>query len=451
VTSPPTFDAAIRRLAPLDPVAASDARSVAGWLACVDDDPRHVTLADLQRFLWLELPRKWLMTDHDEWVRIAESTARLFEILERPGYASLCRSKTTADVLEAHSRSDSAGLKAFRTALHDSGVEPQDLADFVWGSYFGLEEAHARQWVENGLETAMQAGRFTVKVGNWRSLRTKTTAELLDEPHPGYLGQSWRSVIITERLASWVGMTRQAASLSTMRASAANMVLHPIAVPDDAAELLEPVLWICDRLREGGCKLTARGNLARVFVHAVATERDWWSFRPLPRSEEEFFELSTLHAWLRSSRLAQHESGRLMLTVPGIGSSSKIGNTWTRLATTVAGSKDFDRAAFETMILPILSNDGCAWADALQAATAALSEYGWHTGPQRDQPATGPLTELVVASAVHTGFGRLRLLGGIIEEGDWRERTIRLTPTGRAFVLTYLRDRAAGPQHAATR
>jgi hypothetical protein len=42
---------------------------------------------------------------------------------------------------------------------------------------------------------------------------------------------------------------------------------------------------------------------------------------------------------------------------------------------------------------------------------------------------------------------RLNLLGMTIENDDWKNRQIELTPIGRVMVLAWLRNLATGPCH----
>ena len=184
-----SIEAAIAWLMLTEPDHADTARHVAGWLAGGDDvdDPGELTLAGLQQFLWYGLALKWMIEPGDREV-VVEAAARPFEVLDRPRYVALCRSALTGSVLDAYDRSEAAGLKAFRAALKDSPVEPPDLADFVWGSRMGLEEACARSYVESGLEAALNADRFEAGVGMWRATRARITAGLLDTQRAGYFG-----------------------------------------------------------------------------------------------------------------------------------------------------------------------------------------------------------------------------------------------------------------------
>ncbi|MBW3643526.1 MAG: hypothetical protein KY447_11490 [Actinobacteria bacterium] len=101
-----------------------------------------ITQERLQHFLWYGLPMKWL-TDTDHHRRIVAALARAFDFLDLPRYAALCRSHTTAQVLDAYERSDGEGKKAFLTADAASGIHPPDIDELEWGSVMGMEESTA--------------------------------------------------------------------------------------------------------------------------------------------------------------------------------------------------------------------------------------------------------------------------------------------------------------------
>ena len=130
-------------------------------------------------------------------------------------------------------------------------------------------------------------------------------------------------------------------------------------------------------------------------------------------------------------RLAQREGDRLLLTIAGLDAHTNIADVWRRLVTHVGGRRDFDRAAFETVMLTVLATgDGCSWRDAVEHATVALGEAGWRTGPAGDPPTSSNV-------AYGAGYGKrvLHLLGGLVDDEDWTTSVVHLTPAGRALVL----------------
>ena len=112
----------------------------------------------------------------------------------------------------------------------------------------------------------------------------------------------------------------------------------------------------------------------------------------------------------------------------------------------LAGGGDFEQAAFEAcMLIVVAANGPVSRTLMVTDAARALAECGWQTGP-KGRP-TEPVGEQQVSNAFTTGIRRLNLLGMTIENDDWKNRQIKLTPTGRIMVLAWLRNLATGPRH----
>ena len=158
------------------------------------------------------------------------------------------------------------------------------------------------------------------------------------------------------------------------------------------------------------------------------------------------WQLHELHTLTKKTRLAQREGTRLMPTVAGIASRSKPHQTWRRIVEHLAGGGDFEQAAFEACMLIVVAANGPVSQELVVTESAqALAEYGWQTGP-KGRP-TEPVGEQQVSYAFAKGVRRLILLGMTIENDDWKNRQIELTPIGRGMVLAWLRNLATGPRH----
>jgi hypothetical protein len=121
----PLIAEALTKLQPEDAEAARDAEAALGSLTW-GEGLAVITQERLQYFLGYGLPMKWL-TDTDHHRRIVAALARAFDHLDLPRYAALCRSQTTAAVLDAYERSDAEGKKAGRKADAASGIRPPDI------------------------------------------------------------------------------------------------------------------------------------------------------------------------------------------------------------------------------------------------------------------------------------------------------------------------------------
>lgn len=330
--------------------------------------------------------------------------------------------------------------------MKTSMVKPVDSDRLVWGSMFGLKEALARDAVQNALEDALVTGRVVRGRQGWRAAQKAVVDEVLDSDHPTELARSWLTSITTERLSSWIGDTRRSPALTALRSGVANQLLAPIMPPEAVVEVLEPVLWFCDELCAGGIDLTQKGFVGQKFVQRTSTERGWWTFHGMPRAETDVWQLHELHTLTKKTRLAQREGTRLMPTLAGIESRSKPHQTWGRIVEQLAGGGDFEQAAFEAcMLIVVAANGPVSRTLMVTDAAQALAEHGWQTGP-KGRP-TEPVAEQQVSYAFTTGIRRLSLLGRTIDNDDWTNRQIELSPTGRLLVLAWLRNLVTGPRH----
>ena len=443
---PGSISAALRALTAKDAPAADHARHAIGWIIGDSDvdDPAAVTLAGVERFVWYDLAVKWMMPDEDKPPVIA-ALARVFDLLDRPLCADVCRSPLTAEVQAAWALSPQAGRKAFERAMKTSMVEPVDTDRFGWGSMFGLNEAMARDRVQIALEDALVTGRLVRGRQGWRAVQKAVVDDVLDSDHPTEPAQSWLTSIVTERVSTWVGDARRSPTLTAIRSQVANQLLTPIVPPVDVTEVLEPLVWFCDELCSGGIDLTQKGFLGQKFVQRTATERGWWTYRGTPRTETDVWQLHELHTLAKATRLAMREGARLTATIAGIESRSKPHQTWSRVVDHLAGRNEFDQAAFEACMLIVIAANGPVSHNATVGnAARALAEYGWKTGP-KGHP-TEPVGERQVSYSFAHGVRRLNLFGMTVENDDWKNRQIDLTPTGRILVLGWLRNLATGPR-----
>jgi hypothetical protein len=97
------------------------------------------------------------------------------------------------------------------------------------------------------------------------------------------------------------------------------------------------------------------------------------------------------------------------------------------------------------MLIVVAANGPVSQTPMVTDAAQALAESGWKTGP-KGRP-TEPVGERQVSYAFTTATRRLHLLSLAIENDDWKNRQIELTPNGRLMVLAWLRNLATGPRH----
>ncbi|GBD85421.1 hypothetical protein BMS3Abin02_01828 [bacterium BMS3Abin02] len=428
---------ALAELKAVDSDLARTAESVVEWLTA-GEGVEVIDLAGLLRFAWYELPTKWSGPSglHS---RALEAAAELFDRLDLPRYAAVCRSSETAKILEAYARSSREGFKAFQVAYRRSGVDPPHLDDFAWGEVMGFEEAAARGTAEGALEEALTEGRLTPGASGWKTVAMEVTAGVLDSPHRTLPGQTHRSVILTERLDDWLRRAEgRSPNLHALRSHCVNRLLHPVPVPVDVAERMEPITWFLDSVEEK-TQLTQAGYLPTAMVREAWDRFDWnlgWTDRP-PHSEIEVVQLYELHRLLRRLGAVRRRGRDLHLSRLGRRMREDLEAAWRAVA---AGLSDgeWPRAVAEVFTLLLL--DGERRDRELEAqASAILGNVGWRTDGE-------PPDTRAVASTWWVTRRPLAALGGVDREGDWTSPLTRLTGFGEATLLEQIRAEATGPR-----
>ncbi len=418
-----------------DPGLAMDAEAVLGSLTW-GEGIEVITREGVQQFLWYTLPLKFLV-DVEDHHRIARAAAVLLQRLGLDRYAEIARSPATHEILDAYTRSDAEGFAAYRRAQEASGIEPPDLDDLSWGSVMGIEEARAMSAVASALELAIYRGELHPGSRGWRSIQRRIAASALDADHPVIPGQSWRTVVLTERLEQWT--STRVDGLARLRKSVANGLLHPVE-PDVAAiaAAVEPFTWLLAAIGDG-VQATQKGNLSREFVRSVALKRGWWDLPGQPNREEEVLPLHLLHALGRTTNALRRRGRRIGLTKTGRAITADPVFAWRSFIMAMTRD-DFERQALEIIFLVLLDSDEVLRTDVLHGVAAHLAtEMGWRTG-------ASSIDAYKLANGVWLPRRWLLLFGMLLEEGPWDAQTSELTDVGRITALTFLRQVATGPR-----
>lgn len=399
-----------------------------------------ITQEGVQQFLWYTLPRKFLC-DHSERVELAAAAAVLLDRLSLSRYAQIARSKTTQEVLGAYARTDAQGLAAFRRAQDGSGIQPPDLDRFRWGAVMRPDEAAASHAVAVALERAIVAGELVPGARGWKESQRGVAARALDDAHPDIPGQSWRTAVLTERLAHWTSVRVE--ELARHRSAIANKLLHPVDPPPDVAERLDPFTWFLARVGDG-VPATQTGNLGRDFVREVAAERGWWDFdlHGPPHTETDVWRIHLLHGLGRSTHALRRRGRTIALTRAGRAMAAEPSHAWRALIRALTDD-NFRRAAYEARLLWLLASGGPVDHDELDVFTASiLTDLGWRTGDR------APVLPGDVGYDTWITRSAFNLFGLEIEQGPWRSRTVELTDAGRVTALAFLREVATGPRRS---
>jgi hypothetical protein len=430
------YDAAMAEMIRDDPDAATLAGGVYEWVAG-EDGIDAISLSNVQRFAWYDVSVKWLIEDSER-SDVLAAGATLFDALGLDRYASVLRSSQTAEIVAAHERSDEEGLKAFRKAFEESGINPPDLGDFQWGDMSAIEEASAHEAVMQALEHAMDDGRMTPGTRGWRSTAKAITQEVLDSPHPEIPGQSWRSAILTERAHSWLRILEgRSRELQSLLSETVNRLLSPILPPSDLEEHLAPATWFLDYVGDG-LKMTGAGFLPTAMVRDAADRFGWdkgWSNDP-PKKESDSRELMTMHQLLLDAGGVRHRKGDVMRTKIGSEMAENAEYAWRTIA---ASLTPYEWLASVAQIYTLLLLDGEDEEDVLCGrARAILIDYGYRSGDE-------PPDQWAVKGAWRHVSNPLKVLDGLIESGHYPSSTITLTPFGEATLLERLRLDITGP------
>jgi hypothetical protein len=439
-------NAALARLRERDEDLGREAEDVYGTLTW-GEGPGQIRQAGVQNWLWYQVPTKYITDEEGYMGALAAAAAALFDELGLDAYAALCRSEVTAGVHAAFDRSDADGFKAMRKAMDGSGIGPPDLDDFAWGEVMGMDEALARTAVEDTLEAAIAEGDLVVGGRGWRARQQEITAARLDRDHSDRPGQSWRTIIVTERIGEWVRSAEtRSEQVGRRRAGIANQLLHPLSPPDNIEKHLAPVMWLLDLFGDEQ-PLTQAGYLNRPFVVRVHEQHPWedeYSTDRPPRTETDVMVLHRLRAWLEGVGALRKRGKVLRRTARGASMATDASTAWEVLIGHITADA-WDRFVIETAAIVLLQQDRpMPPRDLYEQLASDAAELGWRTTDShglRREPSASDVTHAFYAS-----WPLLELFGFVTEHGDWRNRTVSIPPEGRSTMLAIVRAGAAGPR-----
>jgi hypothetical protein len=141
---------------------AQAAEAVLEWLGWAGEGPLLLRRYDVQQFAWYTLLRKFLtgLEDKRETAELVALTLDHLGDIAR-GYAEVCRSPATDELLCASELEDPTAGHRFRELMKASGIEPPDTDLLAWGRVMGFDEARVRDQVATALEQAIEDGRLT--------------------------------------------------------------------------------------------------------------------------------------------------------------------------------------------------------------------------------------------------------------------------------------------------
>lgn len=440
MTAPdPLIARVVAAMKAVDRDRGADAEGALEWLTA-GEGPAVITQARLQEFLWYYLPTRWMMGT-GEHRAVADALAEALELLGLPRYAAICRSATTAAVLDAYEQSISRGKAAFRKAFRASGIEPPDLPDFVWGPVMGPHEAHAHDAVAGLLEMAVAAGDLVPGRRGRQKEREELVRTHLSLARVELGGASFLDMIRAERLEHWLSRHNRGRVWPHLLPELAPLLGRPHPPPADAADdPLPPLRWLLGRLLEGQA-LTQTDNLNRAFVQEASTHFGWSdaTFFGPPHCEDELVPLRLTHDLAQRMKALRRRGKAIYLSPKGRALLADPGAMWCAAAAQLLPRHGFGAAvgevalALPAVVGPMTGTDICA------RVQEAVADLGWH-----DRDTGAPPDERAVRSGLTAPFNLLDALN--LLTGRRRARLgAELTPTGRAFSLQALHTRATGP------
>lgn len=426
-------------LADLNPASADLARSAVGRMLPKGAVLTDLSQAELQDFLWHQLPLKWL-GETKELHEIAWSLADLFAAAGLERYAALCRSPLTHRLVDAWQDDDpEPARKAMAEAVKASGVDPPDTSVMRWGTVLGAAEHAARRRVSQALEQAVDAGELLPGQRGWKQVAARITEVSLVLPRLDLRGATLLQAVEGERGESW------AAEHPEVRRDLLTQMLPllscEVAVPAAAGVCLMPLRWLLERIGDG-VMLTQAGWLPKALVLEANDTFDWCDpFGGAVRSETDLPELGTLSELARRTRLITKKGRKVFLSAKGRRALGDPGLLWGIVVADIflSGTYEGEGAALAAATL-VRANTQVPY-PRVEASVGAGLLGRWRTlSGER-------LEEWSGLDATHE-FGLLAdVFGWIKQDDDGQFRTWTLTEPGREAALLGLQLQAHAPRN----
>lgn len=174
------------------------------WYEVSNDRPNYLmSQLDVQNFLWLTLPQLLREPPADlrpmpDWHAVVERAAWLFDQLDQPRYADICRSERTAKIIQ--SADDELGcFELYARATFESGLLPPADLRVAWTDDPGPREVALFDAITRALERAIVAGDLD-PADDQR--RLGVAVGVLDQSPDGH-HDTLGNLLLTERMAQW--------------------------------------------------------------------------------------------------------------------------------------------------------------------------------------------------------------------------------------------------------
>jgi hypothetical protein len=426
-------------LADLNPASADLARAAVGRILPDGAALTDLSQAELQEFLWHQLPLKWL-AETRELHEIAWSLADLFAAAGLERYAALCRAPLTHRLVDAWQDNDpEPARKAMTVAVRASGVDPPDTLLMRWGSVRGAAEQSARLRVSQALEQAIDAGELVPGERGWKQLASRITEVSLMLPRLDLRGGTLLQAVCRERGESWAA--EHPAVRQELLTQMLPLLASEVAVPAGAGASLMPLRWLLERVGDGVI-LTQAGWLPKALVLEANETFRWFDlFGVTVRTETDLPELGTLSELARRTRLITKKGRKVFLSAMGRQALGDPNLLWRIVVADIfsAGTYEGEGAALAAATL-VRANMQVPY-PRVEATVGAGLLGRWRTlSGER-------IEEWSSVDATHE-FGLLAdVFGWIEQDDDGRYRTWTLTTPGREAALLGLQLQARTPRN----
>jgi len=426
-------------LAVLDPFTADLARAAVDWILPEGASLTNLGQADLQEFLWYQLPLKWL-AETRQLHEIAWSLADLFTAAGLERYAGLCRSPQTHRIMDAWQDADhEPARRTMKAAIKASGVDPPDTSLIRWGVVRGQSEQSARRQVSQALEQAIDAGELLPGQRGWRQLAVRITELSLVMPRLDLRGGTLFQSVCRERAHRWaVGHPAVRRDLLT---SMLPLLESEVAVPVGAGACLMPLRWLLERIGDG-VLLTRAGWLPRAVVVEANDTFGWFDlFGVTVRTETDLRELGALSELVRRTRLISTKGRKVFLSPLGRRALGDPSLLWRIVVADVFAAETYEGEGAALAAATLVRADTAVPYLRVEATVGAGLLGRWRT-------VSGETIEEWAGLDATNEFGMLAgVFGWIAQDDHGANRTWTLTSPGREAALLGLQLQARNPRN----
>lgn len=257
------------------------------------------------------------------------------------------------------------------------------------------------------LVLAVMAGKVVPGGRGWKARRDALVREFLRAaPDDAPNGMSRLAAIELERQARWAAQASP--TLRRLYTAALPHLAVPFTPPDEAAELMEPLIWLTNQIGEG-TKVSTAGTLNRPLVQAVDRRCEFNPTGRPPQSEAHVFQVTELRLLAQRMGLIRRTSTTLRATTLGRRLADDPAPLWQRFVSHALVLPSFDRFVAEVWLAAQVVDGPLRYPNDSAIAARAANESGW----RRSRSGT-PIDEDDVNDAINTiawSFRLLRLLG----------------------------------------